>query len=123
MPAAAAPSASRVDGGMIAEAAADNAMNPDATEAEKQVTAAAEASSVLTLVQAAAAALSRVDSVMTAEALVEDAMNADATEVIATTDASSVLTLVRAAAAPSASRVGGATIEEAAADNAMNHRR
>ena len=51
--AASAPSASRtrVDSVMTAEAAADNALNPDATEAEKQVTAAAEARTVLTLVQ------------------------------------------------------------------------
>ena len=81
---------------MTAEAAADNALNPDATEAEKQVTAAAEARTVLTLVQAAAAAPSRVDSVMTAQALAEDAMNADATEVqalvIATAEASAALT-------------------------------
>jgi hypothetical protein len=63
---------------MIAEAAADNAMKPESTEAEKQVTASAEARTVLTLVQvAAAAAPSRVDNVMTAQALAEGAMNAD----------------------------------------------
>ena len=81
---------------MTAEAAADNAMNPDATEAGKQVTASAEARTVLTLVQAAAAALSRVDRVMTAQALAEDAMNADATEVqalvTATAEARTLLT-------------------------------
>ena len=84
---------------MTAEAAADSAMNPDATEAKKQVTAATEARTALTLVRAAAAP-SRVDSVMAAvmaaEALAEDAMNADTTEVqalvIATAEASSVLT-------------------------------
>ena len=80
---------------MTAEAAADNAMNPDATEAEKQVTAAAEARTALTLVQAAAAP-SRFNSVMAAEALAEDAMNADTKEVqalvIATEETSSVLT-------------------------------
>ena len=99
--AAAGSAASRVDGAMIAEAAADNAMNPDATEAEKQVTAAAEARTVLTLVQAAAAP-SRVDSVMTAQALAEDAMNGDATEVqalvIATAEARTLLILVQVAA-------------------------
>ena len=45
---------------MTVEAAADNVLNPDAAEAEKQVTAAAEARTVLALVQAAAAAPSRV---------------------------------------------------------------
>ena len=95
MQAAAGSAASCVDGAMTAEAAADDAMNLDATKAENQVTAAAEARTVLTLVQAAAAAPSRVDNVMIAQALVEDAMNADATEVqalvIATAEASAVL--------------------------------
>ena len=80
---------------MTAEEAADNAMNPDATEAEKQVTASAEAHTVLTLVQAAAAAPSRVDNVMVVHAVAEDAMNADATEVqalvIVTAEASAAL--------------------------------
>ena len=77
----AAPAASRVDSIMVAESAADNAMNADGTEAEEQVTATAEARTILTLVRAAAIAPGRVESVMTAEALAEDAMNADATEV------------------------------------------
>ena len=55
MQSAAAPSASRVDGAMTSEAAADNAMNPESTKAENLVTTAAEARTVLTLVQAAAA--------------------------------------------------------------------
>ena len=38
-----APAASRVDSVMVAEAAADNAMNADATEVEEQVTTTAEA--------------------------------------------------------------------------------
>jgi hypothetical protein len=41
---------------MVAQAAADNAMNADATVVEEQVTATAEASTTLTLMQAAAAA-------------------------------------------------------------------
>ena len=92
----ATPSANRVGGAMTAEAAAGNATIPDATKAEKQVTAATEARIVLTPVQAAATAPSRVGSVMTAEAPAEDAMNAVATEVqalvIATAEASSVPT-------------------------------
>jgi hypothetical protein len=63
----AAPAASRVDSIMAAEAAADNAMNADAT------------CTALTLVQAAAA--SRGESVMAAQAAADNALNADATEV------------------------------------------
>ena len=51
---------------MAAEAAADNAMNADATEMEAHVTATAEACTALTLVQAAAAAAGRVHSIMAA---------------------------------------------------------
>ena len=40
---------------MVAETAADNAMNADAAEVEAHVTRKVEASSVLTLVQTAAA--------------------------------------------------------------------
>ena len=54
------------------------------------MTAAAEARTVLTLLQASAAAPSRVDSVMVAEALAEDATEVQAL-VIATAEASSAL--------------------------------
>jgi hypothetical protein len=64
---------------MVAEAAADNPMNADATEVEEQVIATAKARTALTLVQAAAA--SRVDSVMVADAATDNPMNADATVV------------------------------------------
>ena len=53
---ATAPTASRVNNIIVAEATSDNVMNADATEVETYVTRAAEVSSVLTLVQAAAAA-------------------------------------------------------------------
>ena len=61
------PSASCGESLMVAEAAADNAMNADAAEVEGQMPATAKAHTALTLVQTAAA--SRVDSVMVAEAL------------------------------------------------------
>ena len=62
---------------MAAEAAADNAMNADATGTEAHLTATAEARTALTLMKAAAAA-SRVISVMAAEAAAD---NADAVQV------------------------------------------
>ena len=93
---------------MTVEAATDKAMDPDATEAGKQVTAAAEVRAVLTLVQATAAAPSRVDSVMPAEALVEDAMNADATEA------------EKQATAAAPSRVDSVMTAQALADGAIN---
>ena len=68
---AAAAAASRVESVMAAEAAADKAMNADATEVEAYVTTIAEASTALTLMQAPtapSASRTRVDSVMTAKA-------------------------------------------------------
>ena len=49
---AAAAAASCGDSTMVAQAAADNTMNADATVVEEQVTATAEASTTLTLMQA-----------------------------------------------------------------------
>ena len=72
-----APTASRLDNVMVAETAADNAMNADAPVVETQVTQTAEARTALALMQAPAA--SRVDSVMVAEAATDNAMNTDAT--------------------------------------------
>ena len=102
--------ASRVESVRDAEAAADKAMNADATEVEAYVTIIAEASTTLklTLVRAAAApsaSRTRVDSVMTAEAAADNSLNPDATEaekkVTAAAEARTALTLVQAAAAPS----------------------
>ena len=78
---AAAPAASRIDSVLVAEAAADNALNADATEVEAHVAITAEARIAPTLVQVASPAASRVESVMAAQATTNNSLNADATEV------------------------------------------
>ena len=103
---------SRVESVMAVEAAADRAMNADATEAEAYVTTIAEASTALTLLQAAtapSASRTRVDSVLTAEAAADDAMSLDGTE---------AEEQVTAAAAPS--RVDSVMAAEVLAEDAMN---
>ena len=117
---AAVAAASRVDSIIAAGAAADNEMTADATVVEAHVTATAEASTALTLVQAAAAR--RDESVMVAEAAADNALNADAIEVEAyvptTAEVRTALTLVQAAAA--ASRVDSIIAAEAATDNELH---
>ena len=109
---AATTTTSRVESVMAAEAAADKAMNADARDVGAYVTATAEASTALTLLQAAvapSASRMRVDSVMTVEAAADIAMNLDATE---------EKKQVTAAAAPSC--VDSVTTAQAAAEYTMN---